>query len=454
MARWTGDPHIGAVLKAADVWRERCVLGDKSLLSDEALWTFDNIRDLKTRFSDHPIEGSDRDFYDKLKEQLDKAQAQVIRLAAEVTWFLDLFPHYSKFGVEKKLEHIRTVWGWSGAPLPKSPYLDPPCLMGVGNPGTAYLTRRNEQYGFFLDVFERWKILAQAERERLMTEDAPWTFVQWLDGIPHSEQRPMRNAILYFLFPDTLERNLSNQHRRQIVYALQYKIPLKFRPKSSPPTLLECDRALFALRQVFESELKTKNYGLELSMCGSKKKRLSDCYPVDASTGFWENPADATNKPLRWILHLAIEGDHLVAKLPGKPGNRRIAFANTAQGLTGGVTARIVPAIKLGDGKYVFYETWEWLILFCFLPALNEGSSGQLFDDFDPATGELRYKNKKQNYIAAALITLHDRDDEFVSENLPRPIQYGEATAAIIELINAVPTIMTPPTTSEASDAV
>jgi len=475
MARWTGHQHIDDVLGAAEAWRERCFLQDGSLFSDESLWTHENIQDLKQRYVDNPIEGAQRDFYDKLQEQIEGASPEVVRLTAEVAWFQILFPHHTSFGPETKLNQIRTVWEWSGSPLPESPYLETSCLMGVGHPGTAYLTRRFEQYDFFLEVMDRWKGLGQTDRDRLMTDNVPWTFVEWLDDIPHSDRRPVRNAILYFLFPDSLERNISNSHRKQIVYALKDKIPEDLRPSSRNPSLLECDQAILALRRVFENELGTteldfylppiheqwwiklrddarrqigselkqvlSSYGLELRQCGSKKKTLADCHDVNTTTGFWEKPSEATNKPLRWILHFKLENNEVVANLADQDGSRRIAFANTAQGNSGALTSRIIPAIQLGDGNYAFYETWEWILLHCFLPSLPAGSSGQLFDDFDPETGILRYMDQEQNYIAAALITLNEDGDVFVSPELPRPIRYGEATEALTRLINVKQTL-------------
>ena len=99
------------------------------------------------------------------------------------------------------------------------------------------------------------------------------------------------------------------------------------------------------------------------------------------------------------------------------------------------MTTRIIPAIKVGDEEFVFYETWEWLLLHCFLPALEVGSSGQLFDHFDETTGRLAYMGHDQPYIAAALIALTEDDDLFLSSKLPRPLTYSEATEAIADLI-------------------
>lgn len=477
MARWTGDDHVSEVLKGSDAWRERCVLQDSSLFSDENLWTAVNIAELKKRIVDNPIEGTDKDFYEKLELQLQGASNEVIHLAAEVSWFYLLFPHKRTFGPEKKSEQIKRVWSWSGGPASSNNFLEDDALSGVGHPGTAYLTRRFDEFKYFLEVMEDWKNLPHEERDRLLNEDKPWEFVKWLDQKPGSDKRPMRNAILYFLFPDDIERNLSNEHRRQIVKALYDKIPEDLRPAKSSPTLFECDRAISGLRAVFENELgstqidfyhppiygqwwiglrdKSKTliageikdvlgkYGLELRQCGSKKKTLADCYDVNSGTGFWAKPSEATNKPLRWLIHLELDDDQVIARVPDEAGSQRIAFANTAQGTSGAISIRVIPAIKVDDGKFVFYETWEWMLLFCFYPALKVGSSGQLLDDFDPSSGRLSYMNEEQDYIASALITLNEGDDVFMSPDLSRPVQYGEATDAIQNLIQVNPSFMT-----------
>ena len=82
-----------------------------------------------------------------------------------------------------------------------------------------------------------------------MTEDVPWRFMAWLDGFENADRRPVRNAILYFLFPDHLERNLSNDHRRQIVDALKHRLPEDLRPKGRHPPLGEMDRAISEIAQ-------------------------------------------------------------------------------------------------------------------------------------------------------------------------------------------------------------
>ena len=476
MSRWTGDDHIGAVLAAADAWRERCFLKDGSLFGEGSIWTLTTIQDFKQRFVENPILGTDRTFFEKLKEQVTGAPVSVLQLAAELVWFLLLFPIHTATKPETKRTQITDVWSWSETELPDNEYLTDQALMGVGHPGTAYLTRRDAQLAFFLEVLDRWKELPETRRAELLTEESPWQFVAWLDAFDGADRHPIRNAILYFLFPDQLERNLSNEHRRQIVKALKHRLPENLRPKGSKPPLYSLDRAIYSLRTDFEEELGTKEldfyrpplyaqwftgiredarneigaglkkvlseYDLELRQCGSKKKTLEACKPVDESTGFWLNPADATNKPLRWIIHFEVVDDTVIARVPEEHGSRRIAFANTAQGTSGAVTSRIVPAIRLDDNKFVFYEIWEWLLLHCFLPSLPAGSSGQLFDEFDENTGRLVYMGEEQPYIAAALIALNEEDDPFIAPELARPLKYSEATAALQTLLHVAPTTM------------
>ena len=485
MSRWTGENHVGAVLAAADAWRERCFLKDGSILGDGSIWTVAAVRDLKRRFTENPIVDPHRKFLDKLKEQLDGAPVQTLQLAAELVWFLNLFPIYSSTRPDTKRAQVLDVWSWSGTDLPESPYLSDEALLGVGHPGTGYLTKKPLQLAFFLDVLDQWKVLPEGRRTDLLTEDRPWHFVSWIDAFDGADKHPIRNALLYFLFPEELERNVSNEHRRQIVKALMHRLPEDFRPKGNKPSLLALDRAIHALRSGFEQELKTteldfyrpplygqwftgiretvrteigaglkkvlSEYDLELRQCGSKKKSLESCKPVDEITGFWRNPADATNKPLRWIVHFEYVDDAVIARVPAQHGSRRIAFANTAQGTSGAVTTRIVPAIRVSDEKFVFYETWEWLLLHCFLPALPAGSSGQLFDEFDEATGRLVYMGENQSYIAAALIALNEEDDLFVAPELHRPVHYAEATAALRSMIHVTPTAMRDAMTGEGS---
>lgn len=472
MARWTGNPEVGAVLDAAAIWRSRCFEGDGSILGDERLWTAGNLAALRDLFRANPIIGADRSFFDKLREQLSGASALLSHLAAEVVWLLLLFPHHSKYGPERKIERVMEVWAFPGSGI--TPRLEEAALMGVGNPGPAYLARIPDEFGFLLDAISAWKAKPEAERAALLADaEAPWKFAEWLASIAGSDRRPVRHALLFFLFPDHFESIVSGEHKRQILAAFRTEIPTADRPRGTRPTLLERDKALYALRQVLEagssggpvnfyrpplaqrwqsgvrdearsliaSDLTRVlgEHGLELHYCGSKKRTIADCGEVSEGTGFWAKPTDATNKPLRWIVHISVHESGVVASLAGQHGDRRIAFANTKGGVSGMVLTRVVPAIRLGNGTFAFQETWEWMLLLGFLPALPPGSSGQMLGDFDPMSGRLDYIGKPQPYVAAALVSLSEGDDVFEHPKLARPITYAEATAAVSALVQVDP---------------
>lgn len=484
MARWTENPEVGAVLGAAAAWRSRCFEDDGSILGDERLWTADNLAALRDLFRAHPIIGADRSFFDKLHEQLSGAPAPLSHLAAEVVWLLLLFPHHSKYGAERKAERVMEVWAFPGSGL--TPRLDEAALVGVGKPGPAYLARFPDEFGFLLDTMAAWKARPEADRASLLADaEAPWRFAEWLASVPGSDRRPVRHALLFFLFPDYFEPIVSGEHKRQIVAAFRAEIPVAARPRGARPTLLECDKALYALRQVLEasspgvqvnfhrppfsqrwqsgvrdearsliaSELTRVlgEHGLEINHCGSRKRTLADCGEVNEVTGFWAKPTDATNKPLRWIVHIAVRDGGVVASLAGQHGDRRIAFAHTKGGVSGMVSTRVVPAIRLDDGTFAFHETWEWTLLLGFLPALPPGTSGKAFDDFDPANGQLKYMGKSQPYIAAALVALSESDDVFEHPKLARPITYAEATAAMSAFITVDPVFGWPEGTDAAA---
>ena len=261
MARWTGpeDDHVGAVLAAARAWRDRCFLADGSLFGDEKLWTLGNIRELRRRIIDKPHD--EGDFIVNLKEQLKTASPQVIRLAAETLWFLYLFRQGTgtnrAMKPETKLGRVKEVWEWSGSSLPDKDYLDERTLGGVGRPGRLHMATPDLELRFLLHVSERWKETPPSRRTALIDDDAPWSFVEWLDETDGSDKRPMRHAILYFLFPDSMERSVSFRDKKLIVETFKDRLPSEFESKKELSGA-DLDRALYELRRGFE-----KVYGTE-----------------------------------------------------------------------------------------------------------------------------------------------------------------------------------------------
>ena len=273
MSRWIGPSpdhdHIGDVLEASDAWRDQCLMADGSVFGEDALWTIPNIRELRMRVQENPILGTDSTFYEKLSVQLESAQPEVIRLAAETLWFLFLLPWHESMQPETKRAQIKKVWQWSGTELPDSGYLRDSVLKGVANPGPAFNTRRPDELDFLWRTAEQWKALPNPRQSELTTMDRPWEFVAWLDSIEGADRRTMRHAILYLLFPDDVERIVSRNHKREIVEALKARLPEEFVPQSRKPSVGILDRTLRELRKVLERE-----YGKEIDYYFSPLKEL------------------------------------------------------------------------------------------------------------------------------------------------------------------------------------
>ena len=474
MARWTGEEDVAAVLEAGDAWRERCFASSLSIFTDTQLWTLENLQSLLKRFTENPIAGN-AEFVAKLQDQLKGADAAIIQLAAETLWLLFLFPSASTMKASTKLETIQSVWAWSGAPVPQSIYLDDAHLGGVGHPGTAYMTHRPAEYEYLLRTVMAFKSLPASEQAKLLRDEVPWLFIDWLGEQQGSDRRLFRGALLYFLFPDHLERSLSTGHRRQIYDAFKGKLPVDQRVKSKEPSLAEIDKAINAIRQIlmtergvdhldfYQDDIKTQWFapfkersskdfsswlnnflvdrGLQLNQSGRDIKKLDDKRKISEESGFWEERNFVTSKPPRWLLHFDATSQVLKAKVPEEHRAGVIGFANTKGGNSGALTVRILPVVKSAENKFHVVETWEWLLLFCFPGGLEPGSSAEAFENFDVETGVLTYKQKSQPYIFSALLCLNGPDETF-SVNINgklKIISYKDATEALLNLIKIAP---------------
>lgn len=474
MARWTGLSEVDAVLEAGDSWKARCFLGNTSILSDRPLWTPGNLGDFFSCYTSNPIADSNRDFLDKLQEQLNNAAPAVKQLAAETMWFLYLFCVPSSVKPETKRETIQKIWAWSGESAPQGGFLDDKYLMGVGHPGTGYLTHRHPELEYVLRVVMAFKSFQPDDRKGLLETDPPWEFAKWLDQQEGSDRRLARNVFLYFLFPDYMERNVSRDHREQIYEAFKGKLPPDRRIIGRNRTDLDYDRAISEIRKVLEEERATKKLdfyqpdiknqwftayrdgrrkdfrswldaylkdrGLRLNQSGrdTSMEKLSKNDLISPETGFWSSASGLTAKPPRWLIHFDLVSAQLTASVPNEHRSRVVGFANTKGGDSGALGVRILPIAKIGDHKYQTIETWEWLLLFCFPGGLKPGSAAQAFDDFDPTTGVLTYMGESIPYIFSGLLCLNDPDDAFsvMIGGTAKTITYREATEQLAKLIH------------------
>ena len=237
-------PNTGTTLCAAADWRDRCLLADNSILSDEPLWATEVLNEVDLRFNGHPDTGKDQ-FQTKLKRQFADASPHACQLMAEMLWAMNLFP--SNIGPQAKRTAIMDAWSWSGQKLSQEhPMLDRDLLRGIGSAGPGFLAHRPRELRFFIHATRGLKGIKEDNRKVLLSE--PWSFVEWLDAVPDEGYRQLKHILPYLMFPDDFERIASPGDIRRILSGLGNigKDELKQMSK------VEKDKALRQLRLTLE----------------------------------------------------------------------------------------------------------------------------------------------------------------------------------------------------------
>jgi MoxR-like ATPase len=253
MAIWNGRSHAIAVLKAAEIWKENCLLHEGSLLSEESIWTSGNSAALLQAFvGDRPK--ASEGFIDKLKQQLTKAPPGVQKLGAEALWLLYLFVSKDQMGASAKRERIQQIWSLSAGKLPSSPLLTDEILSGIARPGAAFMTKMPDELEYLLTVIQVFKALPKERREDVLRD--PWQFGEWVDRQPGSQRRPFRHVLLYLCFPEKYERISSWRQKKEIRESLEEQLPLDQHGRDW--SMLETDRVLLSIRTLLEKEYGTR----------------------------------------------------------------------------------------------------------------------------------------------------------------------------------------------------
>jgi AAA domain (dynein-related subfamily) len=247
MARTIGTE---AILEAATQWRDRCLLADGSVFTEEFLWVRPQFVELEEHFINNPDEG-DRSFLEKLKDQISATPPETKQVTGEMLWVMMLFP--SNITQQRKVELVATVWGWSGKLLPRNHPMLTVLAHGIGSGGMGYNSYQPFELQFFVRLMLDWKVLDAGERVRLLAN--PWAFAEFVDKVEGADRRQFRHMLLHLLFPDSFERVSSGNNKARIDKAFESSIgaaPLS--ELEAGNTLLARDRRLFRLRRQLEAE--------------------------------------------------------------------------------------------------------------------------------------------------------------------------------------------------------
>jgi 5-methylcytosine-specific restriction protein B len=223
VARFVDPPRSRENIdRLVELWKERCLLGDGSLLFDErTVWSLANLQNFRDRFTGSAaIYGTGENFEEKLEQQLADASDDVRLLAAELLVVHFLFA-YVAVGTEAKIRIVRDAAGsaWEDE-MPGWELVEAALGEGIGNPGSGYNIRRDIQVSYLLDFTIRWKALGPEEQQPKLKE--PWALREFADDAGEDVKvREMRHILLHLLRPEEFERISSGTHKQQIVDAFR-----------------------------------------------------------------------------------------------------------------------------------------------------------------------------------------------------------------------------------------
>ena len=229
MARIIPNHNTEPMFNAVETWKKDCLLNDGSLFEPgAAIWTLDNLLELKRNFVDH-LDDGEGNFIEKFETQLKPAKPEAKKLAAELIWIGKLFS--SSFNPQTKIDEIKTIWQWSGVNLNESSnkFLSEQILEGIIKPGTDFGVNFWRELAYLIITIIEFKKMNQEERSKLVF-DNPWGFVQWLDRDIFDEifssiiskeritkDRALRQILPFYLYLDHFEMISVRNHKIQII---------------------------------------------------------------------------------------------------------------------------------------------------------------------------------------------------------------------------------------------
>ena len=199
--------YIHNILAAAEQWKQRCLLADGSVFTEESLWTPENVGDLEQLI---PVPESVSSHKERerqgweLKQKMKDARPELALLAAEAFWFISLYPASKDRKAAWKRQRFKELWEMVAPPIDqaRNHMIDDRTLSGI-----QWVQQHHWWTWISLSYILRMVRLWKTEHPSVDMQDPPWEFIHWMDMNVDSSRNeiPMRNAVLYLLFPDYIE---------------------------------------------------------------------------------------------------------------------------------------------------------------------------------------------------------------------------------------------------------
>jgi len=198
---------------AAIAWRDRALLTDQALFSDEEIWSMVNLRALWVALTREKV---DLRRLETLGEQLRGVEGEVVRLTAELFWLMYLASGPTCISHARKTDIVRTIYEWSGETLSSShPLLKETTQSFTGGPGLFFNARRSEELLFLIKAIVGVKKKSNAERKALLAD--PAATGRMFDEAAGDESPQLSHILRFLLFPEHYEPVFTTRDKRRIV---------------------------------------------------------------------------------------------------------------------------------------------------------------------------------------------------------------------------------------------
>lgn len=209
MAKYANEPAVTAL---GAKFRDRCFVEQKSILTDDVIWTPQYFGELTQHYVENPDQ-SNRAFDVKIRDQLAPASSEAKQLFAEL--YVLNFLIVGNVLPATKLSKVNAILQSCDPPLELSEEIVEVFEGGgVVNGGQGYNTRRFHQFWYLVRMGTAFSALSLSERQSAM-ESTDAIEATLFDLIEFSDAQ-MQKALCYLFDPDNHEAVISQQHLDKI----------------------------------------------------------------------------------------------------------------------------------------------------------------------------------------------------------------------------------------------
>ena len=186
--------------------------GESIFSPGRSLWTRQTVSSLRTRWVSTQ-DRSDRDFLEKLTDQLADASDDEKLLMAEVVT-VQALPIIG-VGHERKMERVSRILGLMAHPVEIPRIFSEAFVKGSYHPGQSMLSRIDLAVTLILNMLDDWTQREQGAQEELLTDPKAWKqFVYTVEGKGFPTQR---NSLLYLVHPEHFGPIVASDVRTKLV---------------------------------------------------------------------------------------------------------------------------------------------------------------------------------------------------------------------------------------------